>query len=139
MDNNQKKIETMLKKNVWAVVGATPNPEKVATKIYHTLKEYGYETYVVNPKYDKMDDGSRIYPSLKDLPKVPDCVDFVVPPVVTMSNLNEMDPEAYPYIWLQPGTYDDEVVKYAEEKGFQVVHEGACVMAYLHIHGRPGE
>jgi predicted CoA-binding protein len=131
--NNNEKIETMVQKKVWAVVGATPNSEKVANKIYHTLKEYGYETYVVNPKYEEMDDGSKIYARLEDLPKVPDCVDFVVPPTITMSNLKEMNPEVYPCVWLQPGTYDDEVVKYAEEKGFQVVHEGACVMAYLRM------
>ena len=133
--NNDQKVEMMVGKKVWAVIGATPNPEKISNKIYHTLKEHGYETYVVNPKYEEMDDGSKIYASLEDLPKVPDCVDFVVPPAVTMDNLNAMNPQVYPCIWLQPGTYNDDIVKFAEEKGFTVVHEGACVMAYLRING----
>ncbi len=133
--NNDQKVEMMVGKKVWAVIGATPNPEKVANRIYHTLKDYGYETYVVNPKYEEMDDGARIYGSLEDLPKVPDCVDFVVPKSVTMEHLSAMDPASYPNIWLQPGTYDDEVVMFAEEKGFTVVQEGACVMAYLHLKG----
>jgi len=129
--NNTEKMKEMVGKKVWAVVGATPNSDKVANRIYHCLKDNGYETYVVNPNYEKMDDGSQIYASLEDLPKVPDCVNFVVPPGVTMNNLQDMDPKVYPCIWLQPGTYDDEIVKFAEEKGFKTVHEGACVMAYL--------
>ncbi len=132
MDNKQK-VESMVEKKVWAVVGAVPDPEKISNKIYHTLKEYGYETYVVNPKYEEMEDGTKIYPTIEDLPKVPDCVDFVVRPSITMENLHRMDPKVYANIWLQPGTYDEEVVKYAEEKGFTTVHEGACVMAYLRM------
>ena len=131
--NNAETMKEMIDKKVWAVVGATPNPDKVANRIYHCLKDNGYETYVVNPKYEEMDDGSKVYASLEDLPKAPDCVDFVVPPAVTMSNLQEMDPKDYPCVWLQPGTYDDGIAKFAEEKGFQTVHEGACVMAYLRM------
>ena len=126
--DNDKKMQEMLDKKVWAVIGATPNTEKTANRIYHTLINYGYETYPVNPNYTEMEDGTKCYSSLKDLPKVPDCVDFVIPPAVTLKTLEEMDPKTYPNIWLQPGTYNKEVVDYAESKGFNVVHEGACVM-----------
>ena len=126
--DNDKKMQEMLDKKVWAVIGATPNTEKTANRIYHTLINYGYETYPVNPNYTEMEDGTKCYSSLKDLPKVPDCVDFVIPPAVTLKTLEEMDPKTYPNIWLQPGTYNNEVVDYAESKGFNVVHEGACVM-----------
>ena len=126
--DNDKKMQEMLDKKVWAVIGATPNTEKTANRIYHTLINHGYETYPVNPNYTEMEDGTKCYSSLKDLPKVPDCVDFVIPPAVTLKTLEEMDPKTYPNIWLQPGTYNNEVVDYAESKGFNVVHEGACVM-----------
>lgn len=129
--DNQKKMEQMLNEKVWAVIGATPNPNKVANQIYHTLLDHGYETYAVNPNYTEMEDGSKCYGALADLPKVPNCIDFVVPPAVTLKHLEEMDSAIYPNIWLQPGTYDDQVVAFAEEKGFQVVHEGACCMATL--------
>jgi len=132
MDNN-KKMEEMLNRKVWAVIGATPNADKTANHIYHTLRSYGYETYAVNPNYTEMEDGTKCYSRLEDLPKVPDCVDFVVPPKVTMKSLEEMDPKIYPYIWLQPGTYDEEIVKFAEAKGFNAVHEGACAMAAIRL------
>ena len=135
MDNEQK-VEMMAEKKIWAVIGATPDPKKISNQIYHTFKDYGYEVYGVNPKYEEMDDGSKIYSRLEDLPKTPEAVDFVVPPGVTMDHLQGMDPKIYPNIWLQPDTYNADIVKYAEEKGFTAVHEGACVMAYIRINKR---
>ncbi|MGI6727028.1 MAG: CoA-binding protein [Anaerovoracaceae bacterium] len=133
MDNEQK-MNKMMEKKTWALIGATPNKEKISNQIYHTFKSHGYEVYAINPKYEQMDDGSKCYPSLNDLPKVPDCVNFVVPPPVTRKSLEDMDPKKYPYIWLQPGTYNNEIIKSAEEKGFTVVHEDACTMGYLRLH-----
>lgn len=131
--DNDKKAKEMLEKKVWAIIGATPNTDKTANHIYHTLQSHGYETYAINPNYKEMDDGSKCYSCLEDLPKVPDCIDFVVPPTITLKSLEEMDPAVHPYIWLQPGTYDKEIVKYAEQKGFKVVHEGACAMAAVRL------
>lgn len=131
MNENKKRMRKMLDKKVWAVVGATPNKEKDANSIYHSLIRHDYEVYAVNPNYTKMNDGSRCYPSLKDLPKPPECVNFVVPPLVTRQILEEIGPDEYPYIWLQVGSYDDEVVDYAINKGFNVVHGGVCVMSEL--------
>ena len=129
--SNEDKMREMLKKKVWAVVGASPNPDKTSNRIYHTFQDHGYKVYPVNPNYTQMEDGTPCYSGICDLPEKPDCIDFVVPPGVTMQNLADLDPVEFPYIWLQPGTYDDDVIRYAEEKGFHVVHEGACTMASL--------
>lgn len=131
--DNKKKMNEMLEKKVWAIVGATPNTEKIANRIYHTMKSKGYETYAVNPNYKQMEDGTTCYSCLEDLPQVPDCVDFVVPRTVTMKSLEEMDPQVHPFIWLQPGSYDKQIVEFAEKKGFKVVHEGACAMAAVKL------
>ncbi len=131
--NNEQKMNEMLSKKVWAVIGATPNTEKTANHIYHTFVDNGYEAYPVNPNYTEMEDGTKCYQSLDELPNKPDCIDFVIPPAVTMKTLEKMDPAVYPKIWLQPGTYNDEIVAYAQEKGFQVVHEGACAMAAIRL------
>ncbi|MDD4583943.1 MAG: CoA-binding protein [Eubacteriales bacterium] len=134
--NNEQKMKELMNKRIWAIVGATPNTEKIANRIYHTFKNNGYEVFAVNPNYEKMDDGSKCFSCLEDLPKTPDCIDFVVPPAITMKTLTETDPDTIPNIWLQPGTYNDNIVKYAEEKGFTVVHEGACALVYLNLHGK---
>ena len=131
--DNEKKMNEMLEKKVWAVIGATPNQDKTANRIFHTLRSHGYETYAVNPNYKELEDGTKCYACLEDLPQKPDCVDFVIPPAVTLKSLEEMDPKEFPFIWLQPGTYDKEIVKFAEKKGFKVVHEGACAMAAVRL------
>lgn len=133
--NNEEKMQSMMKKKIWALVGATPNTGKTANHIYHTLLDHGYTVYPINPNYSKMENGAACYPDFESLPETPDCIDFVVPPAVTLEHLKKIDPSVIPSIWLQPGTYNDDVVRFAEEKGFQVVHEGACCMAYLRLCG----
>ena len=55
--SKEDKMNEMMQNKVWAVVGATPNSEKMANRIYHTFGEHGYKAYPVNPNYGKMDDG----------------------------------------------------------------------------------
>jgi len=130
---NNELIEEMLGKKVWAVIGVSPNCEKISNHIFKSLVREDYEVYAVNPNYDEIEEGVKCYHSIAELPVVPDCVDFVVPPAVTLKNLEELDPAVIPYVWFQPGTYNDDVLRYAEEKGFKAVHEGACVMAILRL------
>jgi len=47
--------EKMLEKKVWAVVGASDNPEKYGNLIYKKLKSRGYRVYPVNPNYETID------------------------------------------------------------------------------------
>ena len=74
-------IETALKQNVWAVIGATHKTDKFGYKIYKCLKAHGYEVYPVNPNITEID-GDTCYPNLSALPVVPAVVDFVVPEAV---------------------------------------------------------
>lgn len=124
-------IQEMLSKPRWAVIGAAPQPERVSHRIFQTLRAHGYQVYAVNPKYDEIEPGVRCYPSLDDLPEVPDCVDFVVNPSLTLRTLQQMNPQEVPYVWFQPGSYDDAVIAYAEEHGFRAVHQSHCVMVEL--------
>jgi len=50
----------MLEKKVWAVVGASDNPEKYGNLIYKKLKSRGYRVYPVNPNYETID-GDKCY------------------------------------------------------------------------------
>ena len=61
----------------WAVVGATDNQEKFGYKIFKCMKAAGYTVYPVNPGIQEVM-GEQCYPTLADLPVVPDAVDLVV-------------------------------------------------------------
>ncbi len=109
-----------------AVVGASTNPEKYGNIIPGNLKGKGYTVLPVNPKADEIQ-GLPVYPSPADLPDPVHIVDMVTPPKVTRMVLEALDPDRFKTIWLQDGSFDDEIVAFAEAKFDTVVHH-ACIM-----------
>lgn len=59
-----------------AVMGASPRPGSFGERAVRYLSQFDGTTYAVNPKYTEVA-GTRCYPSLADLPQVPDCA-FIV-------------------------------------------------------------
>ena len=110
----------------WAVVGVSSNPVKFGNKIYFDLKNAGYDVYGVNPRLAELD-GDKIYPTLKELPTVPDVVNVVLPPKLGEAVVDECVELGIQRIWFQPGAESDDVVSKAEAAGMTVVHN-ACIM-----------
>lgn len=123
-------IKEMLSRKNWAVLGATSRKEKFGYKITKCLMDYGYNVYPINPNCKEID-GEKCYSSIEELPVIPDCIDFVVPPQTSIKAIEELDPSKIKYLWFQPGTYNEDVINFAKEKGFTIVHEGECVMRSL--------
>jgi predicted CoA-binding protein len=117
--------DMMLEKKVWAVAGANQDPEKFGNKIYKRLKDKGYEVYAVNPVYDTVE-GDVCYKDLSSLPKVPDVLNMVVSPKRGRAIIAEASKLGIKYVWLQPGTYDDDLLKLINDLGLQAVM--ACVL-----------
>lgn len=77
-------------------------------------------------------------PNLTALPKPKETsVSIITPPAATLKVLREARELGVPAVWLQPGTFDDEVIRFAREEGaFQAVvagdggrgGEGWCVL-----------
>ncbi len=114
------------KRNVFAVVGASRDPEKYGHQVYKDLRSAGYEVYPVNPSAEQIL-GDKCYADIKELPKIPDVVDFVVPPKVTEKILHTCLKLGITKAWLQPGSESEKVIKFCEDNGIEVVH-GVCVM-----------
>ncbi len=121
-------IETALKQNVWAVIGATHKTDKFGYKIYKCLKDHGYEVYPVNPNITEID-GDTCYPNLSALPVVPAVVDFVVPEAVGLAALDECHRLGISTVWLQPGADKPSVVEKANALGLHVIQD--CVLVQL--------
>ncbi|EGD48699.1 CoA-binding domain protein [Ruminiclostridium papyrosolvens DSM 2782] len=120
--------EQMLEKKVWAVVGANQNPEKYGNRIYKKLKSRGYEVYPVNPGYETVE-GDKCYRDLSSLPQKPEVIDMVVSPKRGKTVIEEAAKLGIKNIWLQPGTYDDELLKRINELELDAVM--ACVLVAL--------
>ena len=128
MKNDRDTAELLLQSNRWAVVGANNNPEKYGNIIYKRLKAEGREVYAVNPLYDTVD-GDTCYPDLTSLPVRPDVVNMVVTPKRGYAVVDEAEALGIRHMWFQPGTHDDELLEYTEEKGMTALT--ACVLVAL--------
>jgi predicted CoA-binding protein len=121
-------IPTFIHKRIWAVVGASQDPAKFGYRIFRNLKEAGYTVYPVNPRGGELL-GVQIYPSLADLPQLPEVVDTVVPPPVTEQIVREMHALGLSRVWMQPGSESQAAIDFCHDHGIQVVH-GTCAMVH---------
>lgn len=128
MSENMDIKQSMLDKKIWAVIGANNDPDKFGNIIYKRLKSEGYTVYPVNPIYDTVD-GDPCYPDLTSLPEVPEVLDMVVSPKRGKAFIEEAARLGIKNLWLQPGTYDQEILALITEK--QLVGLQACVLVAL--------
>jgi predicted CoA-binding protein len=115
-------------RRIWAVVGASNDPNKYGHRIFQTLRAAGYRVYPVNPKGGEID-GARVYPTLADLPERPEVVDIVVPPAVTEEVVRQVKALGLTRVWMQPGAESEAAIRYCQENGIQVVYN-ACAMHF---------
>jgi uncharacterized protein len=120
--------EMMLDKKVWAVIGANDRPDKYGNMIYKKLKKHGYKVYPVSPNYEIID-GDKCYKDLTSLPEIPEVIDMVISPKRGMAVIEEAAKLNIKNIWLQPGTYNDELMNLIEQNELTAVK--ACVLVAL--------
>jgi predicted CoA-binding protein len=109
-----------------AVVGASNNPEKYGNKIVRNLLQKGYEVVPINPAEETIE-GLKAYPSLAAVDVPVGIVNFVVPPKVTRQVLEGVRDRDFGAVWFQDGSFNDDVIEYAEAHFQNVVHH-ACIM-----------
>lgn len=127
----QKNIEEMLSKKRWAVYGISPDESKFGYKIPLRMLEHGYEIIGINKKYAGQDIGGiKVLSSLAEIEGSVDCIDVIVNPKISLQVIAEAKELGIRNLWFQPGTWDEEVLRKAEEADMSVVHE-ACVYAIL--------
>ncbi len=124
---NEELIKEFLnKRNIFAVVGVSKNPEKYGHQVYKDLRDAGYQVYPVTPNAEEIL-GDKCYPDLKTLPKKPDVVDVVVPPKITEEIVRMCKELGITRVWMQPGSESEAAIRFCDENGIHVVH-GVCVM-----------
>ncbi|MBP2027614.1 putative CoA-binding protein [Acetoanaerobium pronyense] len=123
--------EEMLSKKRWVVYGVSPDESKFGYKIPQRMIDHGYEVYGVNPKYkgEKIA-GVDVYASISEIAQEIDCIDIVVNPKIAVGVLEEAKENNIKNIWLQPGTWDENVLNKAEDLNLEVVYDD-CVYAIL--------
>lgn len=104
-----------------AIVGASAHPWRASHEIWTYLKSAGdYALYLVNPTITEVD-GTPVYPSLVDLPVVPDLVDVFRRQEHLPSVLDDTIAVGAKTLWLQLGLSHEQVARDGEAAGLQVV------------------
>lgn len=110
----------------FAIMGIVNDTSRYAYKIYRKLKEHDKTVYGINPKYEIVD-GDKIYPNIKDVNQPIDVAVFVVNPKIGIHMLDDVKELGIKYVWLQPGSADEDLVNKAEGLGLTVIQN--CVLA----------
>ena len=120
-----------------AVVGASENPNRPSNDVFGWLARHShYELYPVNPRALEVD-GVPVYPTLADLPVVPDMVDVFrrheeLPAV--LAEVLALDPLPK-YLWLQQGLWHEQVARSARDAGLTVVMDRCLKVDYARLIG----
>lgn len=111
-----------------ALIGASEHPDSLAFKLFTRLRESGFELTPINPNYQTIA-GVKCFASLSELKIPPEVVIFMVNPKLTLQILPQVVALNIKKVWLQPETFNDEVLAYCQEHDFIVEHEKCLLIA----------
>jgi predicted CoA-binding protein len=118
-----------------AIVGVSGDPLRPSHGVWQYLKSASdYTLYLVNPTIGEID-GTPVYPSLADLPVVPDLVDVFRRREHLLSVLRDTIEVGAKTLWLQQGLWDDEVARDGAAAGLQVVMDRCLKVDHARLLG----
>ncbi len=124
------KISIFLSAMTYAVAGASANQHKYGNKVFRALLNSGRDTYPLNPIANEIE-GHQAYPSIADLPLVPEALSIITPPEVTRQVVADAIAAGVKHIWMQPGAEDEHASQSAREAGINVIDDGSCILVLL--------
>lgn len=119
-----------------AVVGASANPARASNFVLTYLGSNlcDYELYPVNPREAEIL-GHRCYPSLADLPVVPDMVDVFRKADDCPAIAEEAVAVGASTLWLQLGVVSEEAAEIASASGLDVVMDRCTKIEHARFAG----
>jgi len=117
------------------ILGAGLNDEKPAHRLFHDLDGKGWKLVPVHPRDKGFVLSSPIEQSIN--PTTTKILVFFLSPQQTLNQLIELHKNTtskeFPFIWLQPGAADDDVLEWLNAEGIpHVVDE--CVVEFILRH-----
>jgi uncharacterized protein len=117
-----------------ALVGVSANPLRSSNFVATYLVRTPYRVYPVNPNYDEVL-GLASYPSLADLPEVPDIVDVFRKEDELPGVVEEAIAVGAPAVWFQLGLRHEEAAARARDAGLQVVQDRCLKIEHARFAG----
>ncbi len=118
-----------------AIVGASANPARASYFVStYLLSSSPYDVYFINPRADEIL-GRPVYPSLDALPVVPDLVDVFRRHDDLPTVLDETLAVGARTLWLQLGSWHEDVARRGEAAGLRVVMDRCVKIEHARFHG----
>lgn len=118
-----------------AIVGASNNPARASYFVTtYLLSSTPYDVYLVNPRETSIL-GQPVYPSLDALPVVPDLVDVFRRHDDLPTVLDEALGVGAKALWLQLGSWHEDVAAGGEAAGLTVVMDRCVKIEHARFHG----
>ncbi|KAF2489332.1 NAD(P)-binding protein [Lophium mytilinum] len=110
-------LKTFFSSTRFAVAGASSDPSKFGHKVFAWYIYHSLPVTPLNPRAPTITLQSKEYATTPSPAGLSDAsqtsLSVITPPKVTAALLKEAKEAGIPAVWLQPGTFDDEVLAYA--------------------------
>lgn len=117
-----------------ALVGVSANPLRASNFVATYLVKTPYRVYPVNPMYEEVL-GLKCYPTLADLPEVPDIVDVFRRTEEIPAVVEEAIAVGAKVVWFQLGLRHDQAALRAVEAGLEVVQDRCLKIEHARFAG----
>lgn len=118
-----------------AIVGMSNKPARASYFVAtYLLSSSPYRVYFVNPVLDEVL-GQKVYPSLADLPEVPDMVDAFRKDSDLPGVAQEAVDLGAKTVWMQLGSWSEEAAAIAENAGLNAVMDRCVKIEHARFHG----
>ena len=119
-----------------AIVGASSNPARASNFVvtYLLSSSADYDVYLVNPRESEIL-GEPVYPSLADVPVVPDIVDTFRRSEDLPAIAEEAVDIGAKVFWAQLGLYSEDAAAIADAAGLDAVMNRCLKIEHARFHG----
>lgn len=130
-----QRLEILRETKTIAIVGASNKPSRASYFVAtYLLSSSRYKVYFINPVLDEIL-GQPVYKSLADLPETPDLVEVFRKHDDLPGVLDEALAVGAKTLWLQLGSWHEEVAHRAEAAGLNVVMDRCVKIEHARFHG----
>lgn len=131
----QERLRVLRRTRSIAMVGASDNPARASYFVAtYLLSSSNYRLYLVNPRAERIL-GQPAYPSLDALPETPDLVDVFRRHEDLPGVLSETLAVGARTLWLQLGSWHEEVAREGEAAGLEVVMDRCTKIEHARFDG----